>query len=153
VSAARVVAAAALGLLLVAGCSNATPMPGENGPTDTGVPSATLAPPVTTSASALPGLSDDCTTAVHAQVAISTLFARAVDGKPLTAAAVAAVFTPLQRDVPAPIADDVIVLHEAATASLGKKPVVVANTLNSAKVSTAMSAVNDYVKSCTPTTS
>jgi hypothetical protein len=30
---------------------------------------------------------------------------------------------------------------------------VVANTLNSAKVSTAMSAVNDYVKSCTPTTS
>lgn len=140
-------------MALLAGCSNQTPMPGENGPSATVTPSAT-APPMTTS-SGLPGLTTECTQAINAQVAISTLFAEAVAGKakPLTAERVSTTFAPLTGNVPRDLVDDVEVLHQAATASVGKQAAAVADTLNSSKVSAAMAALNDYVKNCTPTTS
>ena len=142
----------AAGLILVVGCSNDTPMPGENGPSATDSPSVTAESP-TTSASALPGLTDDCTDAVNAQIAISMLFEGALSGKPLTAAQVSSTFTPLASAVPEALADDVEVLHQAAMSAVGKDQVAVAGILADPKTAAAMNSLNSYVKACTPTTS
>jgi hypothetical protein len=140
-------------LIFLVACSNDTPMPGENGPSATDSPSVTAESPTTTSASALPGLTDDCTEAVNAQIAISTLFEGAVSGKPLTAAQVTSTFTPLVSAVPKDVADDVEVLHQAAVSAVGKDQVAVAGILADNKTTAAMNSLNSYVKACTPATS
>lgn len=126
-------------------------MPGEDGPTVTDTPSVSALPMSTSSG--LPGLTAECTQAVNAQVAISTLFAAAVNGTPLTADQVAKTFTPLADDVPRDLADDISTLHQTATAMVGKKAGEVADALNGSKASAAMTALNDYIKGCTPATS
>lgn len=143
----------AAAVVLLAACSNDTPMPGENGPAATDSPSVTLASPTPTSSSALPGLTDDCTDAVNAQIAISTLFQGAVSGKPLTAAQVSSTFTPLLNAVPKDLSDDVEVLHQAAISAVGKDAAAVAGVLADTKTAAAMNSLTNYVKACTPATS
>jgi hypothetical protein len=145
----------ATGVILLVGCSNNTPMPGENGPSSVTAPSATAPASTASSATGLPGLTDQCTQALNAQVAISTLFSAAVkvNGEALSAQQVSATFTPLTGKVPSALTGDIETLHQAATASVGKSAVDVAATLNSTKVTAAMNALNDYVKKCTPATS
>jgi hypothetical protein len=143
----------ATAILLVSGCSNDIPMPGENGPSSMNAPSATASASPATSSTGLPGLTDQCTEVIDAQVAISGLFSGAVNGTALTAQQVSTTFTPLTGKVPSAVADDVETLHQAATASIGKSAVDVANTVNGTKVAAAMNALNDYIKKCTPATS
>jgi hypothetical protein len=146
------VAAAAIGLLLLSGCSNSAPMPGENGPTDTSTPVVTGTTPSTASGSALPGLTNACTSVLNAQIAISLLFSTALTGTALTAAKVAAVFGPL-TGLPADLQAKIDRLHQAATAAVGKTAVDVAAIVNGDTVNSAMAALTNAVRACTPATS
>lgn len=164
-------AAAALvtaALVSLAGCSGATPLSGaSSAPLDASSVSASSpsASPDAASgtagsvsspssgATALPGLSTGCTAAVHAQAGVADVFGRAVDGTKLTAKDVSTVFDAISADVPAALSADLATLRDAATRSVGKSDVAVAEILQEKKVGAARDALSDYVQECSPPTS
>ena len=173
----RFAATLVVAAVFMVACTSGAPMPGDNGPQDgattVGVPTATVdttatatadapaVPPATetgtvadtgTAASPLPGLSAACTTALNAELAISNLFAGPVAGHKLTPDQVSAVFDPLASGLPAELTAPVQTLHQAATSSVGKTDVQVAAILEAKDVAGALQAVQDYVTSCTPST-
>ncbi len=180
----RIVALLTGMVLAVVSCSNSTPQTGTDGApagrtasAGSAAPSAqrTTGPagPNATAAtrsgatSLLPGLSADCTSAIHAQAAVNKLFGDAMGQgatsgtasrtlsapTPLASAEVTEAFASIDPSVPKELTDQFKTLHDAATRAVGKPAVAVAAILNEKAVTDAMTAVADYIKACTPPTS
>lgn len=124
----------------------------------------------------LAGLSEECSNAVRAQTAVSTLFSDAIAqaprphteededvdaaalaistaaaGEPITPETVAAVFTPLAAmQLPADIRDAFTVMRTAADDAVGKSAVEIAHILSADPAAAAMMTVTDYVQACRP---
>jgi hypothetical protein len=129
------------------------------------------------SASTMPGLSEACTTAIRAQVAVNKLLAQglgktatdhtttgsadappattsspavpAADGG-ITAARVAEVFDGAARMVPASLTASFTTLRRAATDLVGRPIDTAPAVLASKPVADAMRTISDYIASCQP---
>lgn len=141
-------------MIAAGGCSSSTPLSGSSGtPGSSAVTSPSPGASSASGATASAGLSVSCSSAAAAQVAISGLFDRPLNGHGLTAADVSAVFDRLGAGMPGALAGDVRVLHAAGTRMVGRSAVVVTGILDERPVAGALSALSAFVRNCAPPTS
>lgn len=124
-------------------------------------------------APALPGLSEDCTAAIRAQMAVNGLFgaalgstakaaaplnaAAAVTSEPsappaLTGSQVAETFGAIDATIPGPLRTAFGTLKKAADSMTSKTARDVPDILDQPQVVTAMTAIGDYITACQPAT-
>lgn len=136
-----------------------TSAPGADGAASTGTPDS----------STLPGLTEGCSAAIRAQLAVNDLFTEALQGQSagtsatptassatstatagITAARVAEVFGELSPTIPAPLSPSLAALHQAATSIVGAAVTDIPAVLEGPEVTKAMTAFGDYIASCEP---
>jgi hypothetical protein len=120
--------------------------------------------------STLPGLTEDCSAAIRAQLAVNNLFTEALHGPtggttptaagatPATSAApsgitaerVAGVFDGLAPTIPRKLAAALTALRHAADSVVGKPVTDIPAVLNGTDVTEAMDAFRHYVAACEP---
>lgn len=120
--------------------------------------------------STLPGLTEACSAAVRAQLAVNDLFTEALQGSAgstaptaasattstpaaasgLTAERIASVFDGLATKIPRRLATALTTLRKAAESIVGKPVTDIPAVLNGTKVTEAMDAFRDYVAACEP---
>jgi hypothetical protein len=119
----------------------------------------------------LPGLTEDCSAAIRAQLAVNNLFTEALQvpggstvtttatapttaapagAAGITAARVAHVFGELSPTIPTPLAPALGALRDAAESVVGKAVTEIPAVLGSAGVTDAMKAFGDYIEACEP---
>lgn len=138
----------------------------------TGAPgsSSTADAHATSGSSTLPGLTEACSAAVRAQLAVNNLFTEALQGPAggtaptaasattdtsaatsgITAERVASVFDGLAPTIPRRLAAALTTLRQAAESIVGKPATAIPAVLNGTDVTEAMDAFRHYVAACEP---
>jgi hypothetical protein len=123
----------------------------------------------TLDSSTLPGLTESCSAAIRAQLAVNNLFTEALQGQSggttatsaassatstatagVTAARVAEVVDELRPTIPAPLSPSLAALREAAASIVGAAVTDIPAVLEGPEVTKAMTTFGDYIASCEP---